>query len=269
MTGSTSSSFEDGLASTEDFDGDFDDAFVAVSDTPLSRQTVKELVEETDISRRVGTDGKDRLVGTNEDDQLIGLDGNDVIRGRRGDDQIEAGDGNDRAYGGGATTRSPARKETTGCSAARATTRSTAARAATASGAARARTSSTGGEGRDRLHGGNGFDEIKGGEGNDWLWAGGGGARMSGGADDDTLIGEAGAKDVFVFDLIPFGDDLIRRFENGSDRIEIATYTGVESFDDIDVTQEGQSTVLTFAEGTVEIANFNATRIDASDFLFV
>ena len=93
-------SFEDGLASTEDFDGDFDDAFVAVSDTPLSRQDVRELVEETDISRQVGTDGKDRLFGTKEDDQLIGLDGNDVIRGLRGDDQIEAGDGNDRAYGG-------------------------------------------------------------------------------------------------------------------------------------------------------------------------
>jgi hypothetical protein len=69
--------------------------------------------------------------------------------------------------------------------------------------------------------------------------------------------------------LIPFGDDLIRCFEDGNDLIEIATYTGVESFDDITVAQDGQSTVLAFAEGTVEIANFDAARVDASDFLFV
>ncbi|CAH2403025.1 hypothetical protein MES4922_300175 [Mesorhizobium ventifaucium] len=99
--------------------------------------------------------------------------------------------------------------------------------------------------------------------------AGGDGARMSGGADDDTFFGEAGAEDVFVFDLIPFGSDLIRGFENGADRIEIATYTGVESFEDVAVTQDGHSTVLSFAEGTVEIANFDSARINASDFFFV
>ncbi|RWM84150.1 MAG: hypothetical protein EOR84_33500 [Mesorhizobium sp.] len=262
-------SFEDGLASTEDFDGDFDDAFVAVSDAPLSGETVKALVEATGISRLVGTDGQDRLVGTDEDDQLIALDGNDVIQGRGGDDQIEAGDGNDRAYGGAGDDEISGEEghdrlfggegddEIDGDE----------GRDRIQGGAGDDELA--GGEGNDRLWGGDGFDEIKGGEGDDRLQAGGDGARMSGGAGDDTLFGEAGAEDVFVFDLIPFGSDLIRSFENGADRIEIATYTGVESFEDVAVTQDGRSTVLSFAEGTVEIANFDSARINASDFFFV
>lgn len=262
-------SFEDGLASTDDFDGDFDDAFVAVSDTPLSRRVVKDLVEETGISRKVGTDRKDWLFGTKEDDQLIGLDGNDRIWGRRGDDQIEAGDGNDRAYGGKGDDEISGEEGNDRLYGEKGDDTIDGGEGNDRIWGGKGKDEIDGGEGRDRLHGGKGFDDISGGEGNDRLSAGGGGARMSGGADDDRLIGQACAKDIFVFDLIPFGDDRIRRFENGTDRIEIATYIGVESFDDIEVTQKGSSTVLTFAEGTIEIAKFNAARIDASDFFFV
>ncbi|MGI0526721.1 calcium-binding protein [Rhizobium giardinii] len=262
-------SFEDGLASTGDFDGDFDDAFVAVSDAPLSRRALKELVEETDISRLVGTDGKDWLFGTRDDDQLIGLDGKDVIKGRHGDDQIEAGDGNDRAYGGNGDDEIFGEEGNDRLCGGKGDDTIDGGEGHDRIFGGKGKDEIDGGEGGDRLYGGEGFDDINGGDGNDWLWAGPGGARMSGGADDDTLIGQARAEDTFVFDLIPFGDDLIRRFENGRDHIEIAIYTGVESFDDIDVTQEGSSTVLTFAEGTVEIAKFNATSIDASDFFFV
>ncbi|MCV9962601.1 hypothetical protein OIU34_11895 [Pararhizobium sp. BT-229] len=262
-------SFEDGLASTDDFDDDFDDAFVAVSDTPLSRRVVKDLVEETGISRKVGTDGKDWLFGTKKDDQLIGLDGNDRIWGRGGDDQIEAGDGNDRAYGGKGDDEISGEEGNDRLYGEKGNDTIDGGEGRDRIWGGKGKDEIDGGEGRDRLYGGKGFDDIKGGEGNDWLWAGGGGARMYGGKGDDKLVGQACAKDIFVFDLIPFGDDRIRRFENGSDRIEIATYIGVESFDDIEVTQKGSSTVLTFAEGTVEIAKFNAARIDASDFFFV
>jgi Ca2+-binding RTX toxin-like protein len=262
-------SFEDGLASTDDFDSDFDDAFVAVSDTPLSAEAVNALIEATGINRQVGTDDADKLVGAEEDEQLIGLDGNDVIRGRGGDDVIEAGDGNDLAYGDAGDDEIVGEEGNdrlfggTGDD-------------AIEGGEGRDRIHGDGGDdelsgdaGNDRLYGGEGFDELKGGEGDDQLWAGDGGARMSGGADDDTLVGEVGAEDTFVFDLIRFGDDRIRGFENGTDHFEIATYIGVESFDDITVTQDGSSTALAFAEGTVEIANFDAAQIDASDFFFV
>ena len=146
-------SFEDGLASTDDFDGDFDDAFIAVSDTPLSRQGVKSLVEEIGISRRVGTNGADRLEGTAEDDQLIALDGNDVIRGRGGDDQIEASDGNDRACGGAGDDEI------------------------------------SGEEGHDRLFGGKGRDEIEGGEGRDTIRGDAGADDLDGDEGSDWLDG--------------------------------------------------------------------------------
>ena len=204
--------FEDGLASlpgADDdeggYDGDFNDAFVAVSDDRLSRNEVSALVAKTGISRLVGTDGADKQTGTGKDDQLIALDGNDKIRGRGGDDLIEASDGNDRAYGGAGDDRifgeegrdrlfgGTGRDEIEGgeggdriCGGA-------------------GRDDIEGDEGNDRLYGGGGFDEIEGGEGRDRLYAGRGGAELSGGADDDSLFGYAGAADVFKFDLIPFG----------------------------------------------------------------
>ncbi len=126
-----------------------------------------------------------------------------------------------------------------------------------------------GDEGNDRLYGGGGFDEIEGGEGRDRLYAGRGGAELSGGADDDSLFGYAGADDVFKFDLIPFGHDRIVGFENGRDRIEIAEYLEVEGFGDIEVSQRGSATRLSFAEGSVDLAGFDAKLIDASDFHFL
>lgn len=262
-------SFEDGLASTDDFDGDFDDAFVAVSETTLSRNTVRELVEETGISRRVGTDKRDWLFGTKEDDQIVGLGGKDVIWGRRGDDQIDAGDGNDRAHGGKGDDEISGGEGNDRLRGGKGSDSIAGDEGHDWIWGGKGKDEIDGSEGSDRLHGGKGFDNIKGGEGNDRLWADGGGARMSGGADDDTLIGKFFAKDTFVFDLVPFGNDRIKHFENGTDRIEIATYTGVESFDDIEVSQHGHSTWLGFAEGTVRIANFDASRIDANDFIFV
>ena len=126
-----------------------------------------------------------------------------------------------------------------------------------------------GDEGNDWLYGGGGFDEIEGGEGRDRLFAGRGGAELSGGADDDSLFGYAGAADVFKFDLIPFGHDRIVGFEDGRDRIEIAEYLEVEGFGDIEVSQRGSATRLSFAEGSVDLAGFDAKLIDGSDFDFL
>ncbi|WP_198963525.1 calcium-binding protein [Sinorhizobium fredii] len=261
--------FEDGLASTEDFEGDFDDAFVAVSDAPLGDKAVNALIEATGISRLVGTDDADRLEGTDEDDQLIALDGNDLVHGGDGDDQIEAGDGNDRAFGDAGDDELLGEEGNDRLFGGEGDDTIEGGEDKDRLRGGAGDDELFGDEGNDRLWGGADFDELKGGEGDDRLWAGDDGARMSGGADDDILFGSAGAGDVFVFDLIPFGDDRICCFENGTDRIEIATYIGVDSFDDITVEQKGPSAVLEFAEGTVEIANFNASRIDASDFFFV
>ena len=111
--------------------------------------------------------------------------------------------------------------------------------------------------------------EIEGGEGHDRLFAGRGGAELSGGGDDDCLFGCTAAADVFKFDLIPFGHDRIVGFENGRDRIEIPEYLEVEGLGDIEVSQRGSATRLSFAEGIIDLAGFDANLIDASDFHFL
>ena len=135
---------------------------------------------------------------------------------------------------------------------------------------ARGRDDIEGDEGDDRLHGGGGFDEIEGGEGRDRLYAGGGGAELSGGAGDDTLFGCDAAADVFSLRPGPVRRRPDRRFENGSDRIEIADYTGGRGLRATSRWQQrGSATRLSFAEGSVELAGFDAKLIDASDFHFL
>jgi Ca2+-binding RTX toxin-like protein len=262
-------SFEKGLASTEDYDGDFNDAFVAVSAAPLGEADLAALLSAIGISRIVGSGGNDMIEGTEADDQVIGLEGNDRLFGGDADDVIEASDGNDRAWGGAGDD------------------------------------AIFGEDGNDRLFGEDGADEIDGGDGNDWLAGGDGddlleggagadtldggagydtllggegkdaliagadGARMAGGQGNDTLIGESGEADYFVFGLIDFGNDLVFGFEDGTDIFEIAIYTEVAEFADIEVSQLGNAAVLSFAGGSVKIDNVDAALIDASDFVFV
>ena len=268
--------FEDGLASLPDadddeggYDGDFNDAFVAVSDDPLSRDEVSALVAKIGISRLLGTDGADELTGTGEDDQLIALGGDDIIRAGGGDDVVEASDGDDRAYGEDGDDRIFGEEGSDQLSGGRGRDEIEGGEGGDRICGGGGRDDIEGDEGADWLYGGRGFDEMEGGEGRDRLYAGAVGAWLSGGADDDTLFGCTAAADVFSFDLVPFGDDRIVHFENGSDRIEIADYTDVQSFRDIEVQQRGSVTLLSFAEGTVELACFDSRLIDASDFHFL
>lgn len=262
-------SFEDGLASTEDYDGDFDDAFVAVSAAPLTEDDLETLLDEIDISRLVGTDGRNRLRGTEDDDQLIGLDSKDRLFGRDGDDIIEAGDGNDFVRGGAGDDEISGEDGIDHLRGGDGADEIEGGEGIDHLFGERGDDVLYGDEGNDHLFGGPGYDSLFGGEGDDRLVAKEDGARMSGGEGNDRLFGEIGAADTFVFDLIPFGNDRIKRFEDGTDLIEIATYLEVEEFADIDVAQAGSSTVLSFADGTVKLVGIDAALIDASDFVFV
>ena len=262
-------SFEDGLASTEDFDGDFDDAFVAVSADPLGADDLETLLEEIGISRFVGTDGDDKIKGGNDDDQIIGLDGDDQLFGRQGDDEIQGGDDDDQIHGGEGNDEIDGEEGDD-------TLRGQGGEDEIAGGDGDDRILGgkdgdllVGGDGNDTLDGGAGYDTLLGGEGDDQLKAGTGGARMAGGAGDDTMKCGGDEPSVSVFDLIDFGDDVIQGFDDGEDVIEIATYTGVSGFADIAVEQQGKSTLLSFAEGTVLLKNVAVDDIDATDFVFV
>lgn len=78
-----------------------------------------------------------------------------------------------------------------------------------------------GGDGEDRLFGQDGDDTLVGGIGEDTLDGGAGMDRLIGGLARDVLTGGAGA-DSFVFAALPDTRDLIKDFEHGLDRIEIA-----------------------------------------------
>jgi Ca2+-binding RTX toxin-like protein len=261
--------FEDGLASTEDFDGDFDDAFVAVSDAPLSEEDLEALLDEIGISRIVGSDGNDVIEGTNDDDQIIGLEGNDRLFGGKGDDVIEASDGNDRADGGKGDDAIFGEDGNDRLFGGKGEDEIDGGDGNDWLFGGDDDDLLDGGEGNDSLNGGDGYDTLLGGGGNDTLIAGDDGARMAGGLGNDIMKGDWGSADTFVFDLIDFGDDRIERFEDGTDLIEIATYTGVSGFGDIEIEQHGRSTVLTFADGSVTLRDFDADQIDSFDFNFV
>ena len=91
--------FENRLASSPDYDGDFNDAIVAVGDAPVEPELARQLREEAGTAR-YGTDGNDRLIGGADADWLIGLAGADRLRGVGGDDRLEGGAGRDLLAGG-------------------------------------------------------------------------------------------------------------------------------------------------------------------------
>ncbi len=139
-----------------------------------------------------GGDSNDVLIGDNGADILIGGLGNDFLYGGRDNDILDGGKGNDRLRGNLGDDNLDA------------------------------------GGGNDTLYGGGGNDILKGGTGSDRLYGEGGADTLDGGRgasyDRDWLYGGAdGAVDTFVF-AAGYGDDRVRGFEDGMDRIDLSAY---------------------------------------------
>jgi Ca2+-binding RTX toxin-like protein len=79
-----------------------------------------------------------------------------------------------------------------------------------------------------------------------WLTGGAGDDTLSGGAGNDTLVGGAGA-DTFQFGF-GSGVDVIRDFQSGLDRIEVAA-TDFGSLPNVFLAGSGTDTVLDFGGG--------------------
>ena len=178
--------------------------------------------------------GDDALSGGAGDDQLYGGAGNDNIYGNQGSDTVYGGAGEDRVLGG-------ANDDTI-----------------------------YGGGDQDYLAGDGGNDQIYGGAGADQIYGGAGDDILSGGADDDELYGGAGA-DTFVYGPGD-GNDMIRgNFSSGGDVIDLRAFTGITSFDDLDLTQSGRSVVIdlsNFGGGKITLQNTFLRHLDGDDFLF-
>ncbi|WP_340108609.1 M10 family metallopeptidase [Pikeienuella sp. HZG-20] len=193
-----------------------------------------------------GGRGADILRGGGGDDLLVGGVGGDVLRGGGGDDLLKGGAGDDVLRGGGGDD------------------------------------TLKGGSGDDSFFGGMGSDRLFGNAGDDRLLGGGGDDFLHGGLMDDVLVGMRGADtlfggpgddtlsggqgpDVFVFGR-GHGDDVIRDFDHGLDKIEIGA--GANRFSDLDIRDAGASAMIHFANVSIRVNNADASDFHASDFLF-
>lgn len=166
-------------------------------------------------NRLVGLAGDDHLTGGRGDDRITGGAGDDDLIGRRGHDSISGGAGDDDVAGGrGDDLLSGDDGDDV----------------------------LAGGRGDDALGGGTGDDVLRGGRGDDGLSGGAGDDVLRGGRGDDTLDGDEGddiliggrGADVFVF-AGDSGDDVIRGFEAGRDRIDL---TALDlTFEDLQISE--------------------------------
>ncbi|NES70226.1 MAG: hypothetical protein F6K24_35925, partial [Okeania sp. SIO2D1] len=175
-----------------------------------------------------GTPGRDIFRGANTAENYSALDGHDRVYGNGGADNLNGGNGNDIIYGGNDDD------------------------------------TLDGGVGHDRLNGDNGDDELFGNEGNDILNGGAGDDILDGGLGSDRYNGGAGA-DTFIIGP-GMGVDLIQRFEDGTDIIQLEGGIG---FDDLDIVRSGSSTLIKVdatGELLARLSGINVDNVGADDF---
>ena len=161
--------------------------------------------------RLFGGTSRDVLVGNDGDDHLMGGGGDDILAGGRGADRIDGGSGRDTVVFSDLSLGVELDLQA-GVIVGTATGSITRVENAIGSGWA------------DVLRGDAGANDLYGGQGNDLLEGRDGDDLLSGEGGDDILTGGAGA-DTFVF-AVGGGNDVIKDFAPGVDRLQIHGYTG-------------------------------------------
>jgi Ca2+-binding RTX toxin-like protein len=219
----------------------------------------------------VGGDGDDLLTGGAGNDRLVGFRGSDRMLGGSGADRMvwNNGDGSDRMEGGAGNDVTEVNgSDTDGdhFTVAANGNRVDFDRVNLVPFSLDIGTTETlvvnGQGGNDTMTAGNGLDGLidivfNGGAGND---------SLAGGDGDDVLNGGAGA-DLFVFGR---GEDEIADFQNGSDRIKIAGFAGIDDFGDLAglIQDVGPDVRIDFGADELTIENVQPGILDAGDFLF-
>ncbi len=175
--------------------------------------------------------GDDKIKGGTGDDVLIDPDGTNFLSGQSGDDILRLGDGSDDSIAKGGWGDDQLFS----------------------------------GTGNDTLRGGRGDDVLQGGRGNDKLYGGRGDDILEGGSGSDFLKGHQGA-DQFIFNTDDEGHDRIADFD---DTIDLIVLNGLESFENLTITQDGNDAVISWAgDSDITLTNFASTLLDADDFMF-
>lgn len=213
-------------------------------------------------------DVADRLDGTRHDDELLGNGGNDVLLGGGGQDRIDGGTGRDTLVGGGDTdelTGGGGNDFLYGGSHDDVLFGG--------SGDDRLRGNDNddqlfGENGVDVMFGGRGNDDLSGGAHRDYLFGESGNDRLDGGSHDDRLYGGSG-RDTFVFQSSGYDYDRIMDFQEGMDRIDLASF-GFNDFSQVQAlsSQTNFGTKLNFGDGNVlMVLGVDRADLDASDFI--
>lgn len=123
-------------------------------------------------------------------------------------------------------------------------------------------------EGDDTLFGGAGDDRLLGGTGDDHLYGGAGNDVLLGRGTHEGQGASATDRDTFHFED-GSGQDWIMDFDDGVDKINLANYSSISEFADLNISQNGAHAVIGLHNGdSITIHNFSAGDLDANDFVF-
>ncbi len=222
--------------------------------------------------------GNDNVIGTSGDDRIDGGTGNDILTGGKGNDSfLVTGEnqGWDDFFGGrGADQVDGSTASVIGLGTAFGADNSIASFVGNGStiilGSYKhnlwdfSASTLTGihainsGGGNDSVIGTSGDDRIDGGTGND---------SLAGHLGDDILKGGSG-RDKFVF-ADNGGDDRILDFEDGRDLVDLTGVLGVESFEDLQITEVNGNSVIDFNnEDSLTLVGIGVDQLSDADFLF-
>ena len=220
------------------------------------------------IENVIGSGMDDTITGSNLDNMLTGASGNDTLNGASGadtlygsdgDDILNGGPGGDLLDGGGQTDTATYFSSNVGVWIDLAAGTASLGHAAgdTLVSIENLIGSNTG---NDRLYGNAGTNVLEGFGGSDWLRGGGG--------NDIIRLGDDTVQDRAIYDADNFGNDFVGQFHDEEDILDMRGL-GL-TFDDVNATQVGNTTTLTFAgiTGQITLTQFYAADITASDFFF-
>ncbi|MCY3755341.1 MAG: hypothetical protein OXG99_14800 [Alphaproteobacteria bacterium] len=183
----------------------------------------------------VGTDGADTMIGDGGLNFFCAGDGKDTLYGQGHSDYLYGGADDDKLHGGAG------------------------------------RDFLLGGAGNDDLYGGSDIDHLFGHGGDDWLYGGAGNDLLEGGTGDDTLYGGAGA-DQFLYVNGPFGDDVIKDFEDGTDKLDFVGAYLTRRDLEIENNADGHAVVTMTKNGEqwgrITVEGVTADQLTDADFLF-
>jgi hypothetical protein len=118
-----------------------------------------------------------------------------------------------------------------------------------------------GGQGHDTLYAGK-KDRVVGNKGHDILWAGRGKNRLKGGKGQDQFW--------IIDDELPTAANIILDFKVGIDALGISGFGEIHRFEDLDLTQEGNDTIVQFQGQSIAVLKLvDATTLTEDSFLFV